>query len=515
MYQNGETKRAIAREVGASRNTVKKYIDEYEDSISKLSAAEDAKDDISLNMLVEKLSSPPKYNSSNRRKHKLTDDIICVIDKCLEDNERKINERKRKQVMKAIDIFELLQEKNFDIGYTTVCNYIREQTLKREAYVRQNYAKGHTLEFDWGEVKLKINGEEKKIQLALFSTAYGSYHCGRLYNNQRMESFLDMHVNAFKHFDGVYKEVVYDNMKTAVKKFVGPTEKEATEDLMKISMYYGFDYRFCNARKGNEKGHVERGVEYVRRKAFSRKDEFDSLEEANEYLMSILCKLNAKEKRWLENKSALDMLMEEKECLLSLKPDYVIAKKAECRVDKYGTITIHQNRYSVPEYLVGKFVIAKIYPEVIKILYKDQVVGSHKRSFKVHQWVLDINHYLGTLKKKPGSLKNSAALHCSDHRIKKIYKEYYIKNPKEFIELLEIIKEKGINKVEDAIEELINIKKSLVTTENIRNIVNQTPHTAKPSLTKESDNLIEKHSIELLNAISTAFKLAEKGRFTK
>jgi len=46
--------------------------------------------------------------------------------------------------------------------------------------------------------------------------------------------------------------MVYDNMKVAVKKFVGPTEEEATEALKKISIYYGFNYRFCNTYSGND-----------------------------------------------------------------------------------------------------------------------------------------------------------------------------------------------------------------------------------------------------------------------
>lgn len=39
-------------------------------------------------------------------------------------------------------------------------------------------------------------------------------------------------------------------MKQAVKKFVGKNEKEATEDLIKLSLYYGFKYRFCNIKVG-------------------------------------------------------------------------------------------------------------------------------------------------------------------------------------------------------------------------------------------------------------------------
>src|SRR5690606_32761448 len=97
------------------------------------------------------------------------------------------------------------------------------------------------------------------------TTARGNYRFAYLYQNQKMESFLDSHVRFFNHVGGVHKEIVYDNMKVAVAKFVSKTEKEPTEDLLKLSMYYGFKYRFCNARRGNEKDYVERSVEYVRR----------------------------------------------------------------------------------------------------------------------------------------------------------------------------------------------------------------------------------------------------------
>ncbi len=51
-----------------------------------------------------------------------------------------------------------------------------------------------------------------------------------------------------------------------------------------MSLYYGFKYRFCNVASGNEKGHVERGIEFVRRKAFSIKTEFNTVEDANTWL---------------------------------------------------------------------------------------------------------------------------------------------------------------------------------------------------------------------------------------
>ena len=115
----------------------------------------------------------------------------------------------------------------------------------------------------------------------------------------------------------------------------------------------------------------------------------------------------------------------------------MISRKAEYRVDKYSTITIEQNRYSVPEYLVGNFVEAKISIDRIKVLYKEEIVAIHDRKYGTHEWTMDIYHYLNTIKKKPGSLKNSAAIQCLDHRIQNIYKSYYNKKPKEFVVLLE------------------------------------------------------------------------------
>lgn len=511
-YQNGYNKSEIAREVGTSRKTVRKYIKEYEEKSQEIIISEDTGDQENLNTLIEELSSKPKYNAQNRSKRKLNAEIVTIIDQCLKDNTEKILNRNRKQIMKKIDIFEQLQDEGFDIGYTTVCNHIRDIQMKKEAYIKQEYAPGETLEFDWGEVKLVINGTTLKFQLALFSTCYGSYHFAVLYPNQKTQSFLDAHVQCFKQLGGIHKEIVYDNMRVAVRRFVGPTEKEATEDLMKIAMYYGFNYRFCNARKGNEKGTVERGVEYVRRKAFARKDKFTSLQEANKHLQKTLEKLNSKKKQRLEGLSAQDTLEEEKKYLLKLVPDYVIYTEKECRVDKYSTISIEQNRYSVPENLVGKFVKVKIYPEKIEVYYKNQMIASHKRSYKGHEWIIDINHYIRTLKKKPGALHNSTAMQCCSHRMKEIFHNYYIKNPKEFIELIEIIEEKGLDIIENAIKELEKLGKKHVTTEKIKNIVNQANDQKEIDIPVE-DTEIQDHSLMILNTLTEAFMGDSHRRF--
>ena len=59
-----------------------------------------------------------------------------------------------------------------------------------------------------------------------------------------------------------------------------------------MSAFYKLEFRFCNARRGNEKGTVEETVKVLRKEAFSVRDHFDSLEEAQAYLDEACERLN-------------------------------------------------------------------------------------------------------------------------------------------------------------------------------------------------------------------------------
>jgi len=56
-----------------------------------------------------------------------------------------------------------------------------------------------------------------------------------------------------------------------------------------------------------------------------------------------------------------------------------------------------------------------------------------------------------TLKKKPGALATSVALHKANPRLKEIYHQYYTTKGRDFIDLIFFVSEHGLEKVEDAI----------------------------------------------------------------
>ena len=261
-----------------------------------------------------------------------------------------------------------------------------------------------------GEVKLTISGKNKTLQMSVFTSAKGDYRSGNLYHNQKTEAFLDTHASFFEEIGGIYKEMVYDNSRVTVVRFVGRSEKEPTEALLKLSIYYGFSFRFTNTYQAHEKGHVERSVEYVRRKIFSKKDEFSSVEEAKEYFRLGLKKLNLKPQVLNNGKSADEILGEEKDYLLPLPPRYDTARIVEARVDKYACISVDGNHYSVPDHLVGQFIFTKIYPDKIICYHIQKKIASHQRRYGAQEWSININNYLMTLKVKPGALKRSSAL---------------------------------------------------------------------------------------------------------
>jgi hypothetical protein len=378
------------------------------------------------------------------------------VKECLLDNKQKRSRGQSKQQMKKCDIHQVLQSEGYDIGYTSICGLINELEGKaQESFIKQSYEYGQVCEFDWGEVKVFIDGALLKLQMAVFTSARGNYRYAHLFVKQDTASFQHSHALFFEHIGGVYRELVYDNMKVAVKRFVGPSEKEATHGLLSLSLYYQFGFRFCHVRRGNEKGHVEKSVEYVRRKAFCVRDEFASLAEANAHLLDVCERLNSLPQTG-QQQSAQEILECERPYLLAVGPMFECGELRESRVDTYSTISVETCHYSVPEAYVGQMVSVRVYPERI-ICYADgQRLCEHRRQHGFQQWSLKLEHYLRSLQRKPGALAGSVALRQSEGRLQELYRCYYRQHPKDFIELLHYMQEegKGLSEIEQCIRHL-------------------------------------------------------------
>lgn len=472
--REGLSQRQISRQTGIDRKTIRKYLNEYETLRHRILQAEGDENRIDRIDLISDLVDKPKYNAAGRQKRALTEDVVRTIEYYLDQNALKKKHGQLKQCMKMLDIHQALLTQGHDIGYTTVRNFINTVTNSgKEAFIRIHYEPADVLEFDWGEVKVYIAGSLTTLQMAVFTSAYSNYRFAVVFRQQKTQCFTEAHVKFFAHTNGVYSTLVYDNMKVAVKTFVGINEKQPTESLLNMSLYYGFKFRFCNVRRGNEKGHVERSVEYVRRKAFCLQDEFLDLQEVNAHLLRTCTKLNSEETKSLDGHSAQTLFLQEKPLLKEAMVPYETAKVTSLRVDKYSTVTVDNCHYSVDESCVGQMVLTKIYTDRLRCFYQGRVVGEHMKKYGAKQWSLEIAHYLKTLTRKPGAVGTSEALRQTDVRIRKIYTAFYIGKEKAFVELLELLKTYKLDEIEATIEKVRRVTPADVSTEKIHLLLNR------------------------------------------
>jgi len=471
-YRSGKSQRQISRELNISRKTVKRYVEEY----STLEQV--ANPPIDNAPLSDCLTSPPVYSLRVGFKRKLTHEVSEAIDIHLSNNELKSSSGLGKQKLKSIDILESLQVQGFDVGYTTVCNYVRNKLKKqssKEAFIRQVYQPGNVCEFDWGEVKLEIDGVLTRYYLAVFTSAYSNYRYSLLFQRQDTLAFMESHVSFFAHIGGVYQQMTYDNMRVAVARFVGLHEKEPTRALLQMRGHYLFTHRFCNIYSGNEKGHVERSVEYVRRKSFGFKHSFSTLEEAQVHLHQSVDKLN-QTKQQLTSMTANELFAQESPHLYKIGSALAFSESIPCKVDKYSTICFGANHYSVPDHLVSLHVDVKVYSQKLEMFYLNTLVATHERNFGRQQWLISIEHYLSTFKRKPGALNSSVALVSSPY-LKELYDDFFTATPRDFVDLLHFCVRLKVpqTKLEETVKLLLSLCTQNITTEKITAILGNKP----------------------------------------
>lgn len=433
---DGLSQREIARRVGVSRVTVKRYITEYENQVQ-------ADPEDGVNMC---LASKPKYSSRKVDRTRLTDAVRAEIDYWLEENARRRMTGMRKQCLKRQDIWRALTEKGFSISYSSVCKYVQQRKADKtrkpkDVFIKQYYEPGQECEFDWGEVKLRIGGKPVTFTMAVFALCHSEGRWAYLFRHQDNLAFMESHRNFFHDVHGVPHTMVYDNMKVAV--ILKPDGKKPTETLLRMKAFYGFEHRFCNARAGWEKGHVERSVDFVRGRAFTQRVDFASIEDAQQWL-SRICDMINRESGSISTQEKQAALRRDLDMMLRFPGDFGCFDLLQCTVDKQSTISVRNSHYSVPDHLVGQTVIVQLYSEKLRIYDTGhKKLAEHERSYTTGSWTFDINHYLNTLLKKPGALKGSVALRQMPQKMRELFRVHFADrdNGRDFLHLLKYCRE--------------------------------------------------------------------------
>ena len=411
-------------------------------------------------------SIPPERKLAARNKPRLGP-VMGFIDEILREDQT----APRKQRHTAHRIWERIrQERSDPVAEATVRRYVREGKQKlgltvRETFVPQVYDWGGEAQVDWYEAMADFAGERLRVYIfAMRSMASGgAFHVA--YYHATQQAFLEAHELAFNYFGGVFRRLRYDNLKSAVKKILRGHQREETARLIAFRSHWGFQTEFCNLARGNEKGGVEGEVGYFRRNHLVPVPQAQNLEELNEQLRRD-CQQD--EQRRIAGKPMLmgEAMRIEREHLLPLAGEgFELAEVSFPTVDSKGCVKVRTNFYSTP-LRPGARPQAKLLPAYVEVWQARECVARHERSFGRYEQVLDLEHYLDVLEKKPGALAGSSPLRrwrergrwpASFDELWQSLQERHGKHSgtREMIELLTLGKRYGWERLQQAVEKAL------------------------------------------------------------
>jgi len=304
--------------------------------------------------------------------------------------------------LRATRIFQMLQVR----GYTGSVNTLRRAVAdlrpsRREAFLRLRTFPGDQGQVDWAHFgKVKVGRAQRRLSCFVSTLSYSRALYLEFFFDQMLESFLRGHVRTFQDWGGVPRNMLSDNLRSVVLERRGDAV-HFNPRLLELCAHYHFMVRPCQVGRGNEKGRVERAIQYVRGSFFAARP-FTTLEDFNRQALRWRDEV-AHRRPWPgdDSKTVEQAFEEEKPCLLPLpanpfNTDLVLA----IRSGKTIYVRFDLNDYSIPPTYVGRPLTLLASDTTVRILDGQTEVARHRRSYDRHEFVTDPAHEIALLKGK-------------------------------------------------------------------------------------------------------------------
>jgi transposase len=363
----GRSIRSVAREMRVGRNTIKKY----------LALSEPAR------VVRQKKPSPVKELVAPR------------IDEIMEEWRDRTTAKQR---ITGTRIHRQLVEEGYQVGITTVRDYLREKRRQQaEVFIPLVHRPGDEAQVDFFEVSVEEDGRIEKAWKFVMRLMYSGKDFVWLYERCDQLSFLDAHVRAFEYFGGVPQRIVYDNLTAAVKKVIG-SERELTERFMALMSHYLFEPCFARPGEGHDKGGVEARGKGIRLAHLTPIPKGETLSEISEILLREVELSFAAEERFAQERAHLRALLRDRP---------FEARKVELvSVSRRSTVRIEGATYSVPSHWASLRVTAYVGIEDVKLVCRGQT-ETYPRERKGAKKIR-YRHYLAEFARKPQAVRQVA-----------------------------------------------------------------------------------------------------------
>ena len=287
--------------------------------------------------------------------------------------------------VKAPVVLQRLRDKGFTGQITIVRDLLRKvrgPQKKRQAYIRFESDPGQQIQIDWGHFgSLPYGHTNRKLYALAVLEAYSRMLYVEFTHSQKQQTLHQCLLNAFLFFSGTPREIVVDNMLTAVIERQGAIVRfnDAFLDFLRI---FTITPVACNPGAPHEKGKIESAIKYIRRNFWplrSFKDLNDVQGQARKWLSTIANVRIHQTTGRQPNERFEDVKLKS---LPDLLPD--CREVSLLKVHKDFAVRFDGNTYTTPPWTIGKKLTVKADTATVTIYNGSKKVIAHQRCWQRH-----------------------------------------------------------------------------------------------------------------------------------
>lgn len=377
--RRGQSVRAICRDLGHSRVTVRRYQQlarqqGYLDPSRPLPEATEILDQL------RRVLTPPSSTISSVEPYRE------VVEKLLEQGVEMVAIHQR-----------LVRHHGYTGSYTSVRRFVRHfRPRDKRVVVRLESPPGQCAQVDFGGAGMlrdAATGRRRHAYCFVMTLASSRHQYVEFVFDQKVETWIGCHQRAFESFGGVPRELVVDNLKAAVLR-AALEDQQLAEPYRKLAQHYGCLIHPCRPRTPRHKGIAENGVHYIQRNFLASEQPVD-LAEANRAVRVWVREVAGVREHGTTHVPPLRRFFEEEQqALLPLPAEpFSLREVRGVKVHRDCHVQVAQSYYSVPFAYVGQRLDAYVYEHTVQLYDGVTLLVTHPRAHRPGERHTKLEHY--------------------------------------------------------------------------------------------------------------------------
>lgn len=288
----------------------------------------------------------------------------------------------------AVLVLEELRALGFDGGYSIVKSFVRtvRPAPKRRPTTVMEHPPGAEAQVDWSPCRVRLGDQWTEVSCFSMVLPHSRWMFIRFRLDEKLETLIALHDEAFAALGGVPVLMTYDNM-TTVGRHVGPDQIKLSQRFEAYAKACGFEIALITPGRPNEHASVERPFHYVQnnclRRRRSRFEDFDDLQAHAKWWCDEIANVRV---HGTTRERPVDRVQRERAYLLPLPWHRAEAYRDVARLVREDfCVALDTNHYSVPPRYVGQPATVRVYADRIEIVVARQIVAVHRLDERKYQ----------------------------------------------------------------------------------------------------------------------------------